>query len=470
MNGATFAFAALAVVTVLWLWMAAALRVVYRARRPREGPTTSELRDDPPAIVNMLTHDWVVTGSAPAATLLDLARRGVIEIVQISPEQDVIQLRRPPREVRDLLPYERQVFDHLRRTAVGGVVPATALTTGPATASDAWWARFRRSVEKDARRRGLSQRRFPPAVIAGLGVSLAVLVLWLFVAFSTTKDAAPDNGPKLWSVLAAAAARGDERAGGGSLRPQSPARHRRRSRRRQPLARCASRLRRRRELRRTASRRRRAVRTPPGLRQRHGRGRAGHRPAPVERGGRSPRLEPSRRTLAAGRGALPDATRRLGAGPRPGDGVGSAVDGDAAHPDLRPRAVRLHDPRRPRGLRPLGRAGVGSGQQPLRRADRRPHRARRHRPHRPRPARHRRQRRRPRHDAAGARPARRRSRAVREGHRRAPAHVAPPARHGAGRGPLGRRRRRYDGPTAGLRHCDRRWRSPCIRTTRSSWG
>ena len=38
MNGATFAFAALAVVTALWLWIAAALRVVYSARRPREGP------------------------------------------------------------------------------------------------------------------------------------------------------------------------------------------------------------------------------------------------------------------------------------------------------------------------------------------------------------------------------------------------------------------------------------------------
>jgi hypothetical protein len=203
MNGSTFAFVALTVLAALWLWIAAALRIMYRPRRPREGPMTTELRNEPPAIVNLLTHDWVVTPSAAAATVLDLARRRVIEIVQISPERDIVQLRRQPRETADLLPYERQVFDHLRRRAVDGVVPAAALTTGPATASDAWWTRFRRAVEKDARRRGLSQRRFPPAVVTGLGVSVGVLVLWLLIAVSVTKDADPGTGPKLWSVLAA---------------------------------------------------------------------------------------------------------------------------------------------------------------------------------------------------------------------------------------------------------------------------
>src|SRR3954451_6992794 len=136
MNGTTFAFVALAVVAGLWLWIAAALRIVSRPRRPREGPMTTELPDVPPAVVNLLTHDWRVTASAAAATVLDLARRGVVEIVQISPERDAMELRRPRREVIGLLPYERQVLDHLRRRAVDGVVPAAALTTGPATASD----------------------------------------------------------------------------------------------------------------------------------------------------------------------------------------------------------------------------------------------------------------------------------------------------------------------------------------------
>src|SRR4051812_46537389 len=158
MNGATFAFVALTVMAALWLWVAAALRIVYRPRRPREGPMTTELRDEPPAVVNLLTHGWTVTASAAAATVLDLARRGVVEIVQISPERDVVELRRPRGQTAELLPYERQVLDPLRRRAVDGIVPAAALTTGPTTASDAWWRRFRRAIEKDARQRGLSQR------------------------------------------------------------------------------------------------------------------------------------------------------------------------------------------------------------------------------------------------------------------------------------------------------------------------
>jgi len=203
MNGNTFTFVALAVVAGLWLWIAAALRIVYRPRRPREGPMTTELRDDPPAVVNLVTHDWRVTASAAAATVLDLARRGVVEIVQVSPERDVIELRRPRREVTDLLPYERQVLDHLRRRAVDGVVPAAALTTGPTTASDAWWNRFRRAVEKDARQRGLSQRRYPAAVFAGHAVAVAVLVVWLLLAFAASDNAAPDASPKLWAILLA---------------------------------------------------------------------------------------------------------------------------------------------------------------------------------------------------------------------------------------------------------------------------
>jgi hypothetical protein len=115
----------------------------------------------------------------------------------------VVELRRGAREVGDLRSYERQVLDHLRRRAVDGVVPATALTTGPASASDAWWSRFRRAVERDARRRGLSQRRFPPALVTGLAIGLGVLLLWLFLAFSTTKDAATNQGPRLWSVVVA---------------------------------------------------------------------------------------------------------------------------------------------------------------------------------------------------------------------------------------------------------------------------
>jgi hypothetical protein len=203
MNGPTFAFAALAAAALLWLALGAVLLVLFHPRRPHEGPATTQLRDEPPAVVNLLTHQWQVTASAAAATLLDLANRGYVEIVQVSAEIEVVELRRVGRDARDLQPYERQVLDHLRRTAVDGVVPAGALTTGPAAVSDAWWRRFRLAVEQDARRRGVSRLRFPAWVTATFAGGLVVLFLWLFLAIEAARDAATNEGPRLWAVLAA---------------------------------------------------------------------------------------------------------------------------------------------------------------------------------------------------------------------------------------------------------------------------
>ena len=208
MSGSTSAFVVLTVAALAWLGLGAALLALFHPRRPHEGPATSELRDEPPAVVNLITHQWKVTASAAAATLLDLADRGYVDIVQVSPEQDVVELRRTGRDARELLPYERQVLDHLRRAAVDGVVPANALTTGPAAVSDRWWRRFRLSVEQDARRRGVSRLRFPAGVTATFAAGLVALFLWLLLVVSGARDAAPDEGPSWLAVLAAVAAVG----------------------------------------------------------------------------------------------------------------------------------------------------------------------------------------------------------------------------------------------------------------------
>ena len=205
MSGSTFAFVALAAAALLWLGVGTALLTLFHPRHPHEAPATSELRDEPPAVVNLITHQWRVTASAAAATLLDLANRGYVDIVQVSPEEDVVELRRTGRDARDLQPYERQVLDHLRRTAVDGVVPANALTTGPAAVSEAWWRRFRLAVELDARRRGVSRLRFPAWVTATFAAGLVVLLLWLVLAVSSARDAAPGDEPNIWAVIVAIA-------------------------------------------------------------------------------------------------------------------------------------------------------------------------------------------------------------------------------------------------------------------------
>src|SRR5262249_24686122 len=90
MSGATAACMGLAVAALAWPGPGAALLPVFRPRRPHEDPATSELRDEPPAVVNLITHQWNVTASAAAATLLDLANRGYVDIMQVSPEQEVV--------------------------------------------------------------------------------------------------------------------------------------------------------------------------------------------------------------------------------------------------------------------------------------------------------------------------------------------------------------------------------------------
>ncbi len=170
--------------------------------------------------------------------------------------------------------------------------------------------------------------------------------------------------------------RRDRRTRRGAVRPVPPARHRRRVDGGQPLARRPAGLRRGRQLRRAAAGGRRALRAASRLRRGHGRGPPDRRPVAAQRRGRSPRVESPRGPLAPDRGGLPDPARRVGHGAGASDRDRPAVDGHAADPDLRP-GPRGHRPEgQPRGLRPVGRAGLGPGQQRLRRDDGRSPRAR----------------------------------------------------------------------------------------------
>src|SRR3954471_19571010 len=183
MDATTLGCLGLAAVEGAWLAAAAGVGVASRPRRPRQGPLTSELRDEPPAVVNLLTHGWTVTASAAPATLLDLADRRLIEIVQVTPEEEVVQLRPRTQGSAPLRRYEAQVLDHLRSVAVGGTVPSRALTTGPLSASEAWWRHFRKSVTDDAVSRGLSRHRYPGPAVGILGAIVVVFALGLFLLF-----------------------------------------------------------------------------------------------------------------------------------------------------------------------------------------------------------------------------------------------------------------------------------------------
>ncbi|HEX2043823.1 MAG TPA: hypothetical protein VHF24_14420 [Acidimicrobiales bacterium] len=179
-----------------WAALLAALAFATRSRSVEPGAATLDLGGpEPPAVVNLLTSDWRLGHEAVPATLLDLAARRLVALEQVGGRTLV---RVPSGVVQDdeavgLEPYERMVLDHVRHHAVDGVVPAEALTTGPEEEARGWWRRFRRSVERDARRRGLSRKRFSPGTRTVLLVTAAMVALVVAVAATTLPDDPEDS-------------------------------------------------------------------------------------------------------------------------------------------------------------------------------------------------------------------------------------------------------------------------------------
>jgi hypothetical protein len=145
--------AATAAATAPWLLV---VGVVYLRRRPptpEPGPPTLDLGSEPPAVANLLVHNFRVTRDAVPATLLDLAARRLVEIEERGPGSYVCRLEE--RSDTGLTSYERRVLDLLRSRASGNVVPTEALTTGPKEQSSRWWKGFQKEVVADAQQRGL---------------------------------------------------------------------------------------------------------------------------------------------------------------------------------------------------------------------------------------------------------------------------------------------------------------------------
>src|SRR5437867_285411 len=107
------------------------MAVARRPRHVRPGPATIDLPPDPPAIANLLCHDWTVTREAVPATFVDLAARGFIQIERAGDNTLCGLPAHEPRTAPTLTAYEERVLGVLkRRVRKGGVVPAGVLTTG----------------------------------------------------------------------------------------------------------------------------------------------------------------------------------------------------------------------------------------------------------------------------------------------------------------------------------------------------
>lgn len=186
---------------MLWAALLGAFAFATRCRSIEPGPPTLDPGGpEPAAVVNLITDEWRLGHEAVPATLLDLAARRLVTIDQVG-ERTLVTVRRDSARTREMAaelePYERMVLDHVAAHATDGVVPAEALTTGPEEEARGWWKSFRRSVERDARRRGLSRRRWSAGVRIALALSAVVVALLVGLAASTLPDNPddPDDDP-----------------------------------------------------------------------------------------------------------------------------------------------------------------------------------------------------------------------------------------------------------------------------------
>src|SRR5260221_132727 len=158
--------------------------VIYTVRRPPVPPTLppmSDLGPHSPAAANLLPNRRRLTPEAVPATLLDLAARKLVEIDESQPH--VYQCRIDSGPPSGLAPYQRRLHDLLPSKALRGVVPAAALTAGPAERAQAWLRSFEAEVNDEAKLLGPTEPRRPrrPLSVAGI-FTAGALLLFLFAA------------------------------------------------------------------------------------------------------------------------------------------------------------------------------------------------------------------------------------------------------------------------------------------------
>jgi hypothetical protein len=181
---------AVAVASVVgWLAVLAVFAVWTRNPHVTAAPPTSELGTETPAVVNLVTGGWRLRGDAAAATVLDLAAQGLLEVEEIGPDLSLVRLRNRtgPRPLR---PYEAMVYDRVRQLARDGVVATQALAEGQRDVGR-WWRGFRNQVVRDGRRLGLCRRRWARSQLIALGVLASVPAAgaaWAAWALSTQAD------------------------------------------------------------------------------------------------------------------------------------------------------------------------------------------------------------------------------------------------------------------------------------------
>lgn len=158
---------------------------------------TMELRDETPALVDLLTGGFEVADDAVPATVVDLSGRGWFTIEDLGGR---VVIRTRSRRPADDAPtaYEERVLRHIARHAIDGVVPTEVLTIGPEGVSERWFTGFVREVTKHGRSLGLCRRRWDKKHLA-IAWGLAAAAFAPAVLVSSAADRASE--PSAWGSL-----------------------------------------------------------------------------------------------------------------------------------------------------------------------------------------------------------------------------------------------------------------------------
>ncbi|MFI1170471.1 DUF2207 family protein [Streptomyces melanogenes] len=158
------------------LWLAA-FGIALAATRNgavEAAPATQEFGPEPesPAVVALLANRWRSVDRAAAATLLDLAARGLLELRQPADDPAHSTVHLTGKDAADLTPYERRVLARVAERAGETGAPIGAIAFRGEERAKAWNGALRQEIVVEARRRGLSRTRFAPLLATALFMTL----------------------------------------------------------------------------------------------------------------------------------------------------------------------------------------------------------------------------------------------------------------------------------------------------------
>jgi len=129
---------------------------LLRRRTVTAAAATPDLRDEPPAVVNLLVNGLADAPQVASATLLDLAARRLVEVHEVAPDARHTMVRLGTQTLPDAAPaYERRILERVAATAGRTFTPVAELVETYADGGFNWQRRLVRDAMLDARRRGL---------------------------------------------------------------------------------------------------------------------------------------------------------------------------------------------------------------------------------------------------------------------------------------------------------------------------